>query len=679
MTDFIEGISRKLKDSELARTVRLITCSVSFDFDLLRLETMFPYNIIHGLIRNNQNCEKSDEGVKILRINTDVQSMRIIYTYYNTMNLIIPQSQIERELLYVTCDYFGFIELSNLIEATLFKEENKFNLMVDNQNDVLANTSCHNNEVSNDTSNDISNNGLSDGNIEESDMYITISKQEEQSSEINIPLQKTLSYTINEKCSLSTLDKNILLDETHLRKEYALGNRPTIPRVKFIEVDKTKSKLDHPYTLINSSYRLNNKWITSTDEFLENLKLLSFDILNESMPSNLVVAGGAALKCATKLNINDVPIQIVKELLMYMRIEDDAYLIMDTIQQECNPLIEITDEKIMLITKLISLHSLTLYVKLISTFSRYHRNVGPVRVINFMKDFVKNKKIINSDIDLFLTTEDPDVIFKSIKYIHDRMSSKFGKLHILRTEHAISFYAMNVLVPPIQIVLRAYDSLQHVLLGFDIDSCCIGYDGEVICSQRFLRSIKYGYNLIDLTRLSTTYEIRLMKYFKRGFDIAMTDSSIEKQTNKILELLTKYNTLPYSIFCGIYKLSYLLISYYKLLRIKKVYMSSDYAYKNIATAINMLCSGIDKVDFIYGTELNKVLFDNVSEIQNIDGLPWRQRRNLRAIHRKIDKETILPPLRVMRRNVTKQTDADELFTGSFNPIQIAWYEGSILL
>ena len=64
--------------------------------------------------------------------------------------------------------------------------------------------------------------------------------------------------------------------------------------------------------------------------------------------------------------------------------------------------------------------------------------------------------------------------------------------------------------------------LQHVLLGFDIDSCCIGYDGDVICSQRFLRSIKYGYNLIDLTRLSTTYEVRLMKYFKRGFDIAMT-------------------------------------------------------------------------------------------------------------------------------------------------------------
>ena len=43
----------------------------------------------------------------------------------------------------------------------------------------------------------------------------------------------------------------------------------------------------------------------------------------------------------------------------------------------------------------------------------------------------------------------------------------------------------------------------------------------------------------------------------------------------------------------------------------------------------MLCSGIDKVDFIYGTELNNVLFDNISEIQDINGMPWRQRRQLR--------------------------------------------------
>ena len=69
-----------------------------------------------------------------------------------------------------------------------------------------------------------------------------------------------------------------------------------------------------------------------------------------------------------KLNINDIPIQIVKEILMYTRTENDDYLIIDTIQQECNPLNEFTKEKIIFITKLISFHCLTLYVKLISSF-----------------------------------------------------------------------------------------------------------------------------------------------------------------------------------------------------------------------------------------------------------------------------------------------------------------------
>ena len=220
---------------------------------------------------------------------------------------------------------------------------------------------------------------------------------------------------------------------------------------------------------------------------------------------------------------------------------------------------------------------------------------------------------------------------------------------------------------------------QHVILGFDIDSCCIGYDGEIICSERFLRSIRYGYNLVDVTRLSTTYEARLMKYYLRGFDIAMTEPAIKENTDAIMKIIEKHGGLFYSMLRGIHKLSYLLISYHKLAKIKKVISESDYNHKSVSMAIRMLATGIDKVDFVYGTDLDKVLFGSGSEIVDTSGMGWSQRRYYRNINNHITKESNIPPLRVMRKNVTKQTDSDELFTGSFNPIQMAWYEGDIVV
>jgi len=74
----------------------------------------------------------------------------------------------------------------------------------------------------------------------------------------------------------------------------------------------------------------------------------------------------------------------------------------------------------------------------------------------------------------------------------------------------------------IQIVLRLYSSPAEILMGFDIDSCCVGFDGETVWAlPRCRRAILKGYNLVDLTRRSLTYEIRLLKYSKRGFAVAV--------------------------------------------------------------------------------------------------------------------------------------------------------------
>jgi hypothetical protein len=50
----------------------------------------------------------------------------------------------------------------------------------------------------------------------------------------------------------------------------------------------------------------------------------------------------------------------------------------------------------------------------------------------------------------------------------------------------------------------------------------VGYNGtDVYALPRARRAINKAYNLVDLSRRSLTYEVRLHKYAKRGFAVAV--------------------------------------------------------------------------------------------------------------------------------------------------------------
>lgn len=72
----------------------------------------------------------------------------------------------------------------------------------------------------------------------------------------------------------------------------------------------------------------------------------------------------------------------------------------------------------------------------------------------------------------------------------------------------------------VQIIFRIYKNIDEILLGFDIDSSCIVYDGaQIWFSERSFHAFKYHVNIVDFTRMSPTYEYRLYKYSLRGFDV----------------------------------------------------------------------------------------------------------------------------------------------------------------
>lgn len=75
---------------------------------------------------------------------------------------------------------------------------------------------------------------------------------------------------------------------------------------------------------------------------------------------------------------------------------------------------------------------------------------------------------------------------------------------------------------PLQIVLRQYKTMNEVLLGFDMGSVAVAFDGQYIYMTTLGRlALERGFNILDLAKRRDTYEKRLAKYFWRGYGLIL--------------------------------------------------------------------------------------------------------------------------------------------------------------
>ncbi|KAH4038762.1 hypothetical protein HBH98_061440 [Parastagonospora nodorum] len=125
-----------------------------------------------------------------------------------------------------------------------------------------------------------------------------------------------------------------------------------------------------------------------------------------------------------------------------------------------------------------------------------------------------------SDVDLFLYGLTEEQAIEKIKQIEQRIKdSILTETTTIRTKNAITI-ASQYPTRHIQIVLRLYRSISEILTGFDVDCSCAAYDGsQVYASPRALAAYLTQVNTIDLTRRSPSYENRLSKYSRRGFEV----------------------------------------------------------------------------------------------------------------------------------------------------------------
>lgn len=92
-----------------------------------------------------------------------------------------------------------------------------------------------------------------------------------------------------------------------------------------------------------------------------------------------------------------------------------------------------------------------------------------------------------------------------------------GVTSVKRTSFTITFHVLRI---PYQFVLRLYDNISQILLGFDIDCCRVAFDGQrVWATESALFALKNKVNVVDFDRMSPTYEMRLAKYATRGISV----------------------------------------------------------------------------------------------------------------------------------------------------------------
>lgn len=142
-----------------------------------------------------------------------------------------------------------------------------------------------------------------------------------------------------------------------------------------------------------------------------------------------------------------------------------------------------------------------------------------------------------ADIDLFyfgLTSEQA-----SEKLLAFRPS---GRPNVLRTKNAVTYYFdRKEMIPEVQVILRLYQTKAEIISGFDVCSCCLGYDGKSIyATTRALYALENLVNTVSFDLLSPTYERRLAKYAARGIAVEVPgfDRALVNEQRLALDLLT---------------------------------------------------------------------------------------------------------------------------------------------
>lgn len=144
------------------------------------------------------------------------------------------------------------------------------------------------------------------------------------------------------------------------------------------------------------------------------------------------------------------------------------------------------------------------------------------------------------DIDIFLYGLSDRQATKKLYDIYDNIKKIMKtEVYCVRGPRAITFVSKYP-YRHIQVILKNFSSVAEILNSFDVDCCCVAYDGNnVWTNERAMRAINQKINVVDLTKSSASYEYRLAKYGRRGFKVVVP-SFDEANVNEQIYLKPPY-------------------------------------------------------------------------------------------------------------------------------------------
>ncbi len=125
----------------------------------------------------------------------------------------------------------------------------------------------------------------------------------------------------------------------------------------------------------------------------------------------------------------------------------------------------------------------------------------------------------NTDVDIFIVAHNVNQLNNVLRKIYDYINDTGFIIKKYDNDHCIDLYVINNNTKyHLQIIKRCYESLYQILMGFDLDSCCIALKNRnIYYNDRFEWAYTNNANMVRPTRQSKSYNYRLNKYFRRGF------------------------------------------------------------------------------------------------------------------------------------------------------------------
>ena len=142
--------------------------------------------------------------------------------------------------------------------------------------------------------------------------------------------------------------------------------------------------------------------------------------------------------------------------------------------------------------------------------------------------YIQERRWPSADVDVFfhgLDREDAHAkLVHLLKKLRRTVKMKAGVEHdvvFIKTPNTVTVESGRPR-RKIQFITRLYSTADEVLNGFDIDCCCLGYDGlDVTLTERCVEALRTRVNTVNLDIRGECYEMRLLKYAERGFAICV--------------------------------------------------------------------------------------------------------------------------------------------------------------